>query len=204
MTGNGNWWAHPAFQLSPSSFVDFTFDWENVASGAGVAELLQVRAEGSLWWEQHLSFHGVEAFHVHRSWRVQLPLHPSQVSFCGGAIGKACIQLSWRKWSSFDTILPVQVRKLQEIIVEKVYTDQLTTDTDLAYRSPCPLQRPFWVKSLKSHISRQGSEGNWCCLWQSSVSGLVAKMLQRQRGATTQVSLRCQQKFQKNCNIFQH
>ena len=42
--------AHPSIQESPTSFVNFPFDAENVASGARVANLLNVRSEGSLGW----------------------------------------------------------------------------------------------------------------------------------------------------------
>ena len=111
--GELKWWAHPSIQGSPTSFVNFSFDWENVASGARVANLLNVRSEGSLGWKQHLPLHGIETFAVHWPGWVQLPLHPPQVVRCWGAIRKqGWIHPCWGCTSSYHTILAVHIRKL--------------------------------------------------------------------------------------------
>ena len=108
-------WAHPSIECGPASFVNFAFNWEDVASGSRVANLLYVGTEGSLRRKQHLPLHRIEAVAVH--WparRVQLPLHPPQICLRWGAIGKVWIHPHWGRTSSSDAILILHIRKLKE------------------------------------------------------------------------------------------
>ena len=110
-------WAHPSIECGPASFVNFAFNWEDVASGSRVANLLYVGTEGSLRRKQHLPLHRIEAVAVHWHWparRVQLPLHPPQIGLRWGAIGKVWIHPHWGRTSSSDAILILHIRKLKE------------------------------------------------------------------------------------------